>query len=442
MPTVTNTIVDAAGAPVAGAAVQIELVGSWSASGAQETLAAWSGVTDASGVWSALLPAQSAQEGSTYYVVREPGVTWAFTVADSPSTQRLRDRLTTPVPVATATGLTLDGLADVSAPSPTSGQVLAWNGTLWVPTTGGGGGVSDHGALTGLADDDHGQYHTDARGDARYPPLARLISAGTGLSGGGSLAADRTLAVAYGTTAGTAAQGNDVRLSDARTPTAHAASHHGGSDPVTPAGIGAAAAGHSHSGTYEPAGTVATHEAAADPHPDYLTAAEGNAAYSATGHTHTYAPRIGVTVARVTSGLSGGDAPPDTSGAWVQHTAVGEISRAAAVGDFLTLDLALLVRGFDTTLYDVAIKVGSSLVWFVSSGTGTPSIEGDPALYPQHLVFQGLVTHVPLVVTSDHLDTGSVRFMLAVKSAGSGLTFYGTTYPLRWTLVNHGPPAA
>ena len=31
--------------------------------------------------------------------------------------------------------------------------------------------VTDHGALTGLADDDHTQYHTDARGDARYSPL-------------------------------------------------------------------------------------------------------------------------------------------------------------------------------------------------------------------------------------------------------------------------------
>lgn len=37
---------------------------------------------------------------------------------------------------------------------------------------GGGGGVTDHGALTGLADDDHTQYHTDGRGDARYPQLA------------------------------------------------------------------------------------------------------------------------------------------------------------------------------------------------------------------------------------------------------------------------------
>lgn len=32
-------------------------------------------------------------------------------------------------------------------------------------------GASDHGALTGLSDDDHAQYHTNARGDARYSQL-------------------------------------------------------------------------------------------------------------------------------------------------------------------------------------------------------------------------------------------------------------------------------
>ena len=37
---------------------------------------------------------------------------------------------------------------------------------------GGGGRVTAHGSLTGLADDDHTQYHTDARGDARYSLLS------------------------------------------------------------------------------------------------------------------------------------------------------------------------------------------------------------------------------------------------------------------------------
>jgi len=56
-------------------------------------------------------------------------------------------------------------------------------------------------------------------------PTSRSISAGTGLTGGGDLTANRTLTVSYGSTAGTACQGNDARLSDARTPAAHAASH-------------------------------------------------------------------------------------------------------------------------------------------------------------------------------------------------------------------------
>ena len=44
------------------------------------------------------------------------------------------------------------------------------------------------------------------------------VTGGTGLTGG-TITASGTLAVSYGTTAGTAAQGNDSRLSDSRTPT-------------------------------------------------------------------------------------------------------------------------------------------------------------------------------------------------------------------------------
>ena len=68
-------------------------------------------------------------------------------------------------------------------------------------------------------------------------PTTRTITAGTGLTGGGDLTANRTLAVSYGTTAGTAVQGNDTRLSDARTPTSHAASHaSGGADALAISG--------------------------------------------------------------------------------------------------------------------------------------------------------------------------------------------------------------
>ena len=71
------------------------------------------------------------------------------------------------------------------------------------------------------------------------------IKPGTGLTGGGTLEADRTLTVSYGTAAGTACQGNDARLSNARTPTAHKTTHRtGGTDALTPADIGAAPASH------------------------------------------------------------------------------------------------------------------------------------------------------------------------------------------------------
>lgn len=57
----------------------------------------------------------------------------------------------------------------------------------------------------------------------------------------------QTVGVAVGNSAGTVAAGNDARLSDARTPLAHAASHAlGGTDPVTAAAIGASASTHTH----------------------------------------------------------------------------------------------------------------------------------------------------------------------------------------------------
>lgn len=46
------------------------------------------------------------------------------------------------------------------------------------PSSGGSGGTSDHGALSGLSDDDHAQYHNDARGDARYPLKSLLTTKG------------------------------------------------------------------------------------------------------------------------------------------------------------------------------------------------------------------------------------------------------------------------
>lgn len=111
---------------------------------------------------------------------------------------------------------------------------LSGNAAEYLDGTGGystpagsGGGVTDHGALTGLADDDHAQYHTDTRGDARYTgiahasdtanphgvtasqagaaPAIRSVTGQFSITGGGNLTEDRTLSLVSDVTA----PGND-----------------------------------------------------------------------------------------------------------------------------------------------------------------------------------------------------------------------------------------
>ena len=64
---------------------------------------------------------------------------------------------------------------------------------LWLASQiGGGGGVTDHGLLTGLGDDDHTQYLNNTRGDLRYAALAHGHSLATGGAAGFMAAADFT----------------------------------------------------------------------------------------------------------------------------------------------------------------------------------------------------------------------------------------------------------
>ncbi len=171
-----------------------------------------------------------------------------------------------------------------------------------LPPQEGGAGTSDHAELDSLAWEDaghtgdaHGVAAFDADGDAVVLPTgetgrASLAAAdaaagrtaigaevaGAAAAAVGAIPSDGAANVASLRTLGTGAQqaaaGDDERLSNPRTPTAHAASHATGqSDALTPVAIGAEVAGAA-------AAAVTAHEEAADPHPQYATQAEAEAA--------------------------------------------------------------------------------------------------------------------------------------------------------------------
>jgi len=117
--------------------------------------------------------------------------------------------------------------------------------TITLASSGGGGGASDHGDLTGLGDDDHTQYHNDARGDARYEALGAVsthngVTTAHGISSYGATLVDDANAGAARTTLGL---GDSAVLSVGTT-------------------AGTVAAGDAA------AGLITTHAGATDPHGD------------------------------------------------------------------------------------------------------------------------------------------------------------------------------
>lgn len=136
--------------------------------------------------------------------------------------------------------------------SSTDHAIVRWNGATGRVLQNSTATLTDGGALTATsfsggnvtsgADPGHTHTaypllaHTHA-GAANGPKLAQANTHETADTDSATTALHHTL----GTGANQAASGNDSRLSDARTPTSHAASHNGGADPVTPVGIGALA---------------------------------------------------------------------------------------------------------------------------------------------------------------------------------------------------------
>lgn len=142
--------------------------------------------------------------------------------------------------LAKATGADFDaewvdgGVGGAVPAGGTTGQVLAKTSgtdfdTEWTDPAGG----TDHGTLAGLGDDDHTQYQLRTEKDA--------ANGYAGLSAGSKITGSQQT---YGTGANTACEGNDARLSDARTPASHAYSSHTGLPTLgTSAALNVAASG-------------------------------------------------------------------------------------------------------------------------------------------------------------------------------------------------------
>jgi hypothetical protein len=167
--------------------------------------------------------------------------------------------------------------------SDSSTQTVAWPGTLSyddlddLPTLFDGSYASltnvpstfeptshGHGAADITIEDDDGDYSTTL-GDTAVQTFLYNISAYSQVGNGAGTAAARLayartiLGLGYGTSATTVCVGNDSRLSNARTPTAHKSTHAiGGTDALTASDIGAAASSHAHAASDITTGTVAT----------------------------------------------------------------------------------------------------------------------------------------------------------------------------------------
>ncbi|MFD0885301.1 hypothetical protein ACFQ08_12165 [Streptosporangium algeriense] len=157
---------------------------------------------------------------------------------------------------------------------------------------------------------------------------------------------------------------------------------------LTAADVGAATAGHTHTGAYDPAGTATTavtaHEAAADPHPQYLTPAEGAATYASTNHVHAGGDITSgiLAVARLPVGTTSG-----TVAAGDDSRIVGAVQRSlvTAKGDLLygagAATVGRLPVGADGQVLTADAAQTSGLKWVDPPSGGGGSGGGGP-VYP------------------------------------------------------------
>ncbi|MEU0516651.1 hypothetical protein [Streptosporangium sp. NPDC006007] len=346
MTTVTGTVTTAAGMHPRGASVVVTLVDQ-----AGRATPGFAGTTEVLGVVSVPV----AADGS-WSVSLTPSAD--ITSARGPTLYQVTERVQTGVSASyyisvPATGPAWAGALRVTLPGSAPEQLVGY-----LPLTGG--------ALSGPL----------ILADASPAASEAYVASHGGGGGGGTPSGTVTSETSYGQAAAAGAA------------TAYSRGDHTHGTPAlpTPGAIGAATAGHTHAGVYDPAGTaaaaVSAHTGASDPHPQYLTPAEGNAAYAAQGHAHAGEDITTGTVAaaRLPVGTGAGTVAAGNDsrliGAVQQSllTAKGDVFAATGSGV-----VARLPAGADGQVLTADAAQTSGLKWATPSGGGS---SGGGPVYP------------------------------------------------------------
>lgn len=192
--TVSGTYVDPqTNQPVSFAVLRFYLLDTFTSGGTTYQAGAFEFSADENGVFSFALPCPDSGSGSARYDMWLPGDTFQriFVAYGGSTTLAALIAATYGQPTASV----LDLHATTVATTTVLGHIKPDGTTITVnPSTGvasAATGVTDHGALTGLSDDDHTQYFNQARGDARYYTESEVDAALSGKSDTGHTHDDR-----------------------------------------------------------------------------------------------------------------------------------------------------------------------------------------------------------------------------------------------------------
>jgi len=237
----------------------------------------------------------------------------------------------------------------------------------------------------------------------------RQVIAGTGLSGGGALSADVTLDVSYGSSGTTACVGNDARLSNDRTPSAHASTHGAaGADAITITQAQvtdlttdlALKASTTHASTHATGGS------------DVLTLGQAQISGLVTSLSNK---ALGATVMTAGTGLTGGG---DLSAGRTFAVAYGTTSTTATVGNDARLSFIAAGAGATSRTLQNKLRDTVSVKDFGAVGDGV----ADDTAAIQAAITTGLNVFIP---AGDYKITSTINAIPASSTNTPARTIYG-----------------